>query len=105
MQRVGAYFTDELKELVKKFDIAIEARGVGMIQALELSIPAKGFVEGAISHGVLLNVTQDTVIRLLPPFLLEEKHVDQGIKVLKKLLKAAQAEAHETWKAETAVAG
>ncbi len=105
VQQVGAYFTEQLQGLVKKFDIAVEARGVGMIQALELSIPAKGFVEGAIAEGVLLNVTQDTVIRFLPPFLLEEKHVNQGIKVLKKLLKAAQAAAHESWKAETAVAG
>jgi acetylornithine/succinyldiaminopimelate/putrescine aminotransferase len=35
---------------------------------------------------VLFNVTQDTVLRFLPPFLLEDKHVDKGIKVLKKLL-------------------
>ena len=59
VQRVGAYFTGRLKELVEKFDIAVEARGVGMIQAMELSIPAKGFVEGAIENGVLINVTQD----------------------------------------------
>jgi len=35
---------------------------------------------------VLFNATQDTVLRFLPPFLLEEKHVDKGIRVLKKLL-------------------
>jgi predicted acetylornithine/succinylornithine family transaminase len=105
VQRVGAYFTEQLKTLVEKFDIAVEARGVGMIQALELSIPAKGFVEGAIENGVLLNVTQDTVIRFLPPFLLEEKHVNQGIKVLKKLLQAKQKELKETQKAEAAVVG
>jgi acetylornithine/succinyldiaminopimelate/putrescine aminotransferase len=35
---------------------------------------------------VLFNATQDTVLRFLPPFLLQEKHVDKGIKVLKKLL-------------------
>jgi len=34
----------------------------------------------------LFNVTQDTVLRFLPPFLLQEKHVDKGIRVLKKLL-------------------
>ena len=35
----------------------------------------------------LFNSTQDTVVRFLPPFLLEEKHVDKGIRVLKKLLR------------------
>ena len=43
-------------------------------------------VEQALALGVLFNATQDTVLRFLPPFLLEEKHVDKGIKVLKKLL-------------------
>ncbi len=105
VQRVGAYLTDRLQELVAKFDIVLETRGVGMIQALELRVPAKGFVEAAIAEGVLLNVTQDTVIRLLPPFLLEEKHVNQGIKVLKKLLKAARSEAKQNLKTETAAAG
>jgi acetylornithine/succinyldiaminopimelate/putrescine aminotransferase len=35
---------------------------------------------------VLFNSTQDTVVRFLPPFLMEEKHIDKGIRVLKKLL-------------------
>jgi acetylornithine/succinyldiaminopimelate/putrescine aminotransferase len=43
-------------------------------------------VEQALAEGVLFNATQDTVLRFLPPFLLEEKHVDKGIRVLKKLL-------------------
>jgi acetylornithine/succinyldiaminopimelate/putrescine aminotransferase len=43
-------------------------------------------VEQGLTEGVLFNVTQDTVLRFLPPFLLEEKHVDRGIRVLKKLL-------------------
>ncbi len=43
-------------------------------------------VEQGLAEGVLFNVTQDTVVRFLPPFLLEEKHVDKGIRVLKKLL-------------------
>jgi acetylornithine/succinyldiaminopimelate/putrescine aminotransferase len=43
-------------------------------------------VEQGLAEGVLFNATQDTVLRFLPPFLLEEKHVDKGIRVLKKLL-------------------
>jgi acetylornithine/succinyldiaminopimelate/putrescine aminotransferase len=51
-----------------------------------LDIPARPLVEQGLAEGVLFNVTQDTVLRFLPPFLLEEKHVDKGIRVLKKLL-------------------
>jgi len=43
-------------------------------------------VEQGLAEGVLFNATQDSVLRFLPPFLLEEKHVDKGVRVLKKLL-------------------
>ncbi|HEY3928751.1 MAG TPA: aspartate aminotransferase family protein [Candidatus Koribacter sp.] len=104
VKRVGEYFTEQLAGLVDKFDIAAEARGVGMMQALELNISAKGFVDAGIAEGVLFNVTQDNVLRFLPPFLLEEQHVDKGIRVVKKLLRNAQKQARETRKAEKAVA-
>jgi acetylornithine/succinyldiaminopimelate/putrescine aminotransferase len=43
-------------------------------------------VDEGLAEGVLFNATQDTVVRFLPPYLLEEKQVDRGIRVLKKLL-------------------
>jgi acetylornithine/succinyldiaminopimelate/putrescine aminotransferase len=57
-----------------------------LIQGLQLDVPARPIVEQALSEGVLFNSTQDTVVRFLPPFLLQEKHVDKGIRVLKKFL-------------------
>ena len=76
VRRVGAYFQQKLQELANKFDIATEVRGVGAIQALQLTIPGKPILEGAHADGLLINVTQDTVLRFLPPFLLQEKQVD-----------------------------
>ncbi len=93
VRRVGAYFSQKLRELVDKFDIATEARGVGAIQALDLNIPGKPILEGALANGLLINVTQETVLRFLPPFLLEEKHVDAGVRILRKQLVSAQKEA------------
>ena len=90
VRRVGAYFTAKLQELVAKFEIATEVRGVGAIQALQLNIPGKPVLEGALADGLLINVTQDNVLRFLPPFLLEEKHVDAGVRILKRQLAAAQ---------------
>jgi acetylornithine/N-succinyldiaminopimelate aminotransferase len=84
--RVGTYLSDQLQELVDKYAATREVRGRGFIQGLVLDVPARPFVEQALAEGVLLNVTQDTVLRFLPPFLLQEKHVDKGIRVLKKLL-------------------
>ncbi len=84
--KVGSYLQQQLQELVAKYAATREVRGRGFIQGLVLDIPARPLVEQGLAEGVLFNVTQDTVLRFLPPFMLEEKHVDKGIRVLKKLL-------------------
>jgi acetylornithine/N-succinyldiaminopimelate aminotransferase len=84
--RVGAYLQQELKSLTELYAAAKEVRGRGFIQGLELDTAARPIVEQALAKGVLFNSTQDTVLRFLPPFLLQEKHVDKGIRVLKSLL-------------------
>jgi len=86
VRRVGSYLSEQLTALVERFAAAQEARGRGLIQGLQLEVPARPIVEQALAEGVLFNSTQDTVLRFLPPFLLQEKHIDKGIRVLKKLL-------------------
>ena len=93
VRRVGAHLHEQLERICKDFDIATECRGRGMMQALQLSVPARPYVDAGMAEGVLFNSTQDTVLRFLPPFLLEEKHVDRGIKVLRKLLKRVRVRA------------
>jgi len=86
VNKVGAYLHQELKTLAEKSAAASGVRGRGFIQGIQLEIPARPIVDAGLAEGVLFNSTQDTVVRFLPPFLLEEKHVDKGIRVLKKLL-------------------
>lgn len=86
VNRVGAYLREQLLDLVTRKAAAKQARGRGLIQGLELEIPARPIVDSALAEGVLFNSTQDTVLRFLPPYLLEEKHVDKAVRVLKKLL-------------------
>jgi len=86
VNRVGGYLQQQLQALTEKRGAAKEVRGRGFIQGIQLEIPARPIVDEALAHGVLFNSTQDTVVRFLPPFLLQEKHVDRGIRVLKKLL-------------------
>src|SRR6266567_1127273 len=88
--RVGQYLREQLTSLGERFAAVREVRGRGFIHGLELDIPARPIVEQALGEGVLFNSTQDTVLRFLPPFLLQEKHVDKGVRVLKKLLGKAK---------------
>ncbi len=87
VNKVGAYLHQELKMIAEKNPAAKEVRGRGFIQGINLNIPARPIVDEGLAEGVLFNSTQDTVVRFLPPFLLEEKHVDKGMRVLKKLLR------------------
>lgn len=86
VNRVGGYLHQQLETVVAKHAAAVGVRGRGFIQGIQLEIPARPIVDAALAEGVLFNSTQDTVVRFLPPYLLEEKHVDKGIRVLKKLL-------------------
>ena len=90
VNKVGTYLQAELKGLLEKRAAAIGLRGRGFIQGIQLAIPARPIVDAGLAEGVLFNSTHDTVVRFLPPFLLEEKHVDKGIRVLKKLLGKTQ---------------
>jgi len=84
--KVGGYLNQQLQELAKTYAVGKEVRGRGFIQGLDLDTPARPIVEAALEQGILVNSTQDTVVRFLPPFLLQEQHVDKGIRVLRKLL-------------------
>lgn len=86
VKKVGAYLESELQQLVSSYAAAREVRGRGFIQGIDLEIPSRPIVEQGLAQGVLFNSTQDTVVRFLPPFLLQEQHVDKGIRVLRKFL-------------------
>src|SRR6202795_4231850 len=86
VNKVGAYLQQELGALVEKRAAATGVRGRGFIQGIQLEIPARPIVDAALAEGVLFNSTQDTVVRFLPPFLMEEQHIDSGIRGLSKLL-------------------
>ena len=83
---VGGYLNQQLKQLVDDYAAAREVRGRGFIQGIDLDIPSRPIVEQGLAQGVLFNSTHDTVVRFLPPFLLQEQHVDKGIRVLRKFL-------------------
>ncbi len=86
----GAYLAEQLHALATESDIAAEARGRGLIQGLELSVPGRSIAEAALEQGVMLNFVQGNVMRFLPAFLLERQHVDAMLEVVRPLLKRAE---------------
>jgi acetylornithine/N-succinyldiaminopimelate aminotransferase len=89
IQQMGGYFRMKLDELVKRYKFIKEVRSRGLMIGVELSIPGKQIVLDAIDEGLLLNCTHDTVLRMLPPYIITEKEIDRGIRILNKVFKAA----------------
>lgn len=87
----GGYFRMRLTELAKHFSFIREIRGFGLMIGVELDIPGKQIVLDAIEEGLLINCTHDTVLRMLPPYILTEQDVDRAMTVLQKVLKKAKS--------------
>ncbi|HVB40991.1 MAG TPA: aminotransferase class III-fold pyridoxal phosphate-dependent enzyme, partial [Terriglobales bacterium] len=64
-----------------------EVRGKGLMVAMELDRSAAPYVNRMAELGLLANVTHDTIIRMLPPYIAEPKHIDQALRILGKALK------------------
>ena len=86
---VGAFFRAELQTLATRHDCVVDVRGTGLMLGLELnSIElAQRVAAQMMERRIIINRTSDTVLRFLPPYILERKHVEIAINALDELLK------------------
>ncbi len=91
---VGDYFQQQLRGLAKKHDAIVDVRGLGLMVAAEVDSPelAKAAVAEMLKRKILINCTSDTVLRFLPPYILERSHVDTAIAALDEIFTAYSAE-------------
>jgi len=89
VRRVGQYFQKRLLSLKKKHPLIREARGKGLMLAIDLDRPSRPFVEQALARGLIINGTHDTVLRFLPPLIVGTKEVDRACDILDSILASA----------------
>jgi acetylornithine/N-succinyldiaminopimelate aminotransferase len=89
IQEVGLHLMEGLQRLRRRHAHVIEVRGKGLMIGLQLAGPGRAVVERALARGLLLNCTHDTVLRLLPPFILSRQQADEIVEVLDDALAAA----------------
>ena len=86
VRKTGAYLKKGLEELAGEKDNIIELRGTGLMQGIKLKSPVGEAVRMALEEGLLLISAGDNVIRLIPPLIIEEEHVDEMLGILRKIL-------------------
>src|SRR4051812_12475407 len=92
VNRVGRHFESRLRAIAAKHPIVREVRGAGLMWGLELSRDAAPVVAAGLSRGVIVNRTAETVIRLLPPLVINEAEADEALARLDAALAAVAAE-------------
>jgi len=87
------YVRERLEEARTSIPIIKELRICGMMIGIDLTVPSTPAVGKAMERGVLLNATQDTVVRLLPAMNITREELDQGLDVVISVLhEMAEAE-------------
>jgi acetylornithine aminotransferase len=89
---VGAYLKAELGKALLGTPGVREVRGQGLMLGVELEKPCGVLTMRALEAGLLINVTRDRVVRLLPPLILTAQEADEIVKILVPLIKAFNAE-------------
>lgn len=90
--RSGEHLGSRLEQIAKSRSDAVEARGVGLMRALEIDRPGRPVVEAALAMGLVMNATAGNVLRFLPPLTITEDEIDEGIEILEKALDATHAD-------------
>ena len=75
----GAYIMQGLRERLAASDRVKEIRGRGLMLGIELADDANHLKQLALERGLLINVTKDRVIRLLPPLIIDREQADMII--------------------------
>ena len=77
-----------LKESLQDIPEVVDIRGQGLMIGIELDRRCQELVGKALADGLLINVTAERVIRLLPPLIIQDEQIDRAVTQLKGLVEA-----------------
>ena len=77
VNETGKYLDEKLNQVKNKFpDKVLEVRGYGLMQGLLLSFDASLLVDELLKHGIITNAASGKVLRLVPPLIIKNEHID-----------------------------
>ena len=85
---MGEHIRASLKRALSETPGVKEIRGQGMLIGIELDRPCGELVKTGLAAGLLINVTADTVVRLVPPLIISRSEADQLVNELAPLIRS-----------------
>jgi len=88
INRIASYLKKKLQELILKYPDKIRSyKGLGLMCGLDFFIPAKQIVLELLKKKIIANSTSNTVLRLVPPYIIDNSMVDRLVEELDSILK------------------
>jgi len=84
---IGKLICDGLRKKLSGVTGLVTIRNAGLMIGVELDRPCGDLVKQALDTGLLINVTADKVIRLLPPLVMNQQEAEQLVEILSGLIR------------------
>jgi acetylornithine/N-succinyldiaminopimelate aminotransferase len=83
---MGQYLAKGLLDIKERLPNVKEARGLGLLQGMELNVDGKPIVDDCLNRGLLINCTMDRVLRFMPPLIVTQREIDRLLDILADVL-------------------
>jgi len=81
-EELGHRMLDGLKVALRDLPAIVDIRGKGLMLAVQLDRPCKEILSTALARGLLVNVTAESVVRLLPPLIISNAEADEIVRIV-----------------------
>jgi predicted acetylornithine/succinylornithine family transaminase len=86
VKKQGERLQEGLKKIKEKYPIVSDVRGIGLMQGMELTVPAKTLIASCIEKGLLLVGAGEKIVRFVPPLIVTEEEVDFCLSTVEQAL-------------------
>jgi predicted acetylornithine/succinylornithine family transaminase len=84
--RLGEYFLNKLRNIRNEYsNLIIDVRGLGFMLGVELNQPCSDISDEFRKRGILINCTNETVLRILPPLISKQENIDLFLREFKSI--------------------
>lgn len=85
--KMGDYLGKRLEEMKGRYPMIKEVRGMALMRGVELTVPGAAMVDRVRAKGLLINCTQEKVLRIMPAITITSKLLEQGLEILEEAFK------------------